>query len=148
VIALIQRVTRASVTVDGEIVGRVGRGLLVLAGAEKGDEAAAADWLAGKIAGLRIFADGGGRMNLSVEEIGGAVLLVSQFTLLGDCRRGRRPGFDRAADPELAKALYERLGARLAERVEVAWGRFGADMRVELVNDGPVTFWLERPPGA
>jgi D-tyrosyl-tRNA(Tyr) deacylase len=148
VIALIQRVTRASVTVDGEIVGRVGRGLLVLAGAEKGDEAAAADWLAGKIAGLRIFADEGGRMNRSVEEIGGAVLLVSQFTLLGDCRRGRRPGFDRAADPELAKALYERLGARLAERVEVAWGRFGADMRVELVNDGPVTFWLERPPGA
>jgi D-tyrosyl-tRNA(Tyr) deacylase len=145
--ALVQRVAEASVAIDGQVAGRIGRGLLVLVGAAKGDDPEAADWLADKIAGLRIFSDEAGKMNLSLVDVGGQALVVSQFTLLGDCRKGRRPSFAGAAEPALAKALYERLGRRLAESVEVAWGRFGADMRVSLINDGPVTLMLERAGG-
>lgn len=143
--ALVQRVTRASVAVDGSEVGSIGRGLLVLIGARRGDDSAAADWLADKISSLRIFSDDQGKMNLSVEDIQGGVLVVSQFTLLGDCRKGRRPNFTAAADPALAKDLYERFGRRLSEKVPVSWGIFGADMSVSLINDGPVTLMVESP---
>lgn len=144
-LALVQRVSEASVTIDGAVVGRIGQGLLVLLGAARGDDAVEADWLAEKVAGLRIFPDAAGKMGLSLQDIGGQALVVSQFTLLGDCRKGKRPSFSRAADPVEAEALYERFGKRLAERVEVAWGRFGAHMDVSLVNDGPVTLMLESP---
>jgi D-tyrosyl-tRNA(Tyr) deacylase len=143
--AVIQRVTSASVAVAGETVGEIGRGMLVLLGVEKGDDEARADWLAEKIAGLRIFEDDLGKMNLSVQEIGGSLLVVSQFTLAGNCAKGRRPSFDTAAPPEEGKRLYEyfveavrRLG------LQVSTGIFQADMQVSLVNDGPVTFILER----
>jgi D-tyrosyl-tRNA(Tyr) deacylase len=145
--ALIQRVSEASVSVDGEVSGRIARGLLVLVGAARGDDAEAADWLAEKIVGLRIFSDAAGKMNLSLLDVGGQALVISQFTLLGDCRKGRRPSFVQAAEPALAEALYQRLGRKMAESVEVAWGRFGADMKVSLVNDGPVTLMLERAGG-
>ncbi len=146
-IAVIQRVSRASVEVDGRITGKIGRGLLILLGVHKGDGEAEADFLANKIAGLRIFNDERGKMNLSCGEVGGAMLVVSQFTLCGDCRKGRRPSFDRAADPREATRLYNYFCGRLRQlgyRVET--GEFGAMMNVELVNDGPVTFVLEAPP--
>lgn len=143
--AVIQRVTSASVAVDGETVGEIGKGILVLLGVEKGDDEAKADWLAEKICGLRIFGDAEGKMNLSVQDIGGSLLVVSQFTLAGNCAKGRRPSFDTAAPPEEGKRLYEYFTAaagRLGPKVST--GIFQADMQVSLVNDGPVTFILER----
>lgn len=143
--ALLQRVTRARVTVAGAESGRIGRGLLVLLGATHGDGPAEAGWLAGKVAGLRVFADAEGKMNLDVREAGGAVLVVPQFTLYGDARRGRRPDFVAAARPERAGPLVETFCAALAAAgVRVERGVFRAHMEVELVNDGPVTLWLER----
>ncbi len=144
---LVQRVSRAEVRVEGSAVGRIGRGLLVFLGVEAGDADLDADYFADKTAALRIFPDDAGKMNRSVEEAGGAVLVVSQFTLAGSTRYGRRPSFSRAAAPELAEALYARFAERLAGRgIEVATGRFRAMMEVELVNDGPVTLLLDPPP--
>ncbi|ADV63047.1 D-tyrosyl-tRNA(Tyr) deacylase [Isosphaera pallida ATCC 43644] len=141
---VLQRVSRAEVRVAGEVVGRIDRGWLALVGVARGDEASHADYLAAKVAGLRGFADEAGKMNRSVVEVGGAVLVVSQFTLLGDCRAGRRPSFTESADPVLAETLYERFIAQLRTTgLTVATGVFRAEMEVELVNDGPVTFLLE-----
>jgi D-tyrosyl-tRNA(Tyr) deacylase len=137
-------VASASVVVAGELVGAIGPGLLALVGVAGGDSAADADALAGKIAGLRIFDDGHGRMNRSVADTGGEVLVVSQFTLLAETARGRRPSFTGAADPEVAQPLVERLVAALdAAGIATATGRFGARMQVSSVNDGPVTILLE-----
>ncbi len=148
-IAVIQRVSRASVTVEGRVTGEVGRGLLVLLGVRKGDTEQDADFLATKIGGLRIFSDAQGKMNLAASEAGGAMLVVSQFTLCGDCRKGRRPGFDDAAPPAEATRLYEFFCGRLRQQgYRVETGVFGAMMAVELVNDGPVTFVLESEPRA
>jgi D-aminoacyl-tRNA deacylase len=142
--AVIQRVTRASVEVNGEVVGRIDAGLLVLLGVEKEDNDADAEYIADKLTELRIFSDAHGKMNRSIVDIGGKLLIVSQFTLLGDTTKGRRPGFDRAAPPEHALALYERVVAIWRNRgMHVETGRFGAHMRVSLENDGPVTFLLE-----
>jgi D-tyrosyl-tRNA(Tyr) deacylase len=142
--AVIQRVTRASVEVNGEVVGRIDAGLLVLLGVEKEDNDADAEYIADKLTELRIFSDANGKMNRSIVDIGGKLLIVSQFTLLGDTTKGRRPGFDRAAPPEHALALYERVVAIGRNRgMHVETGRFGAHMRVSLENDGPVTFLLE-----
>ena len=144
---LLQRVSRAEVRVNDERVGRIGHGLVAFVGVERSDDESAADYLADKTAELRVFADDDGRMNRSVEEVGGAVLVVSQFTLAASTRRGRRPSYSAAAGPELAQALYERFMARLRRRgVQVASGVFQAMMQVELVNDGPVTLWLDPPP--
>ena len=141
---VIQRVSEASVTVDQQTVGAIGQGLMVLLGVAQGDTSQEAKALAEKTAGLRIFEDDAGKMNRSVEEIGGSLLVVSQFTLLGDCRKGRRPGFTDAAPPELADQLYEEYVATLRSRgVNVATGVFRADMQVALVNDGPVTMLLD-----
>ena len=140
--AVVQRVSRARVTVDGAVVGQIDGGLLVLVGVAAGDSAA--DALARKIAGLRIFRDEEGRMNRSVVEAGGSALLVSQFTLLGDVARGRRPSFTGAAESALAEPLVHRVGAVLHdEGIPVQGGRFGAHMEVESVNDGPVTILIE-----
>lgn len=142
--AVLQRVTRASVEVDGRIVGRIGAGLLVLLGVAKGDEERDLLYLVEKLHTLRIFADDQGKMNRSLVEVGGEVLLVSQFTLLGDTTKGRRPGFDRAAAPDEARTWYEQAVTRLrAVAVKVETGVFGAHMQVELLNDGPVTFLLD-----
>lgn len=142
--ALIQRVTRASVTVDGETVGRIGPGLLILVCAMQGDTESQADQLAAKIAKLRIFRDEADKMNRSVRDIGGAALVVSQFTLAADTSRGNRPGFSAAAPPAEGERLYEYFAARLAAQgIAVETGRFGADMAVDLTNDGPVTIWME-----
>ena len=142
--AVIQRVAHASVRVEGEVVGRIGLGWLVLLGVARGDADADADRLAEKVVGLRAFADEDGKMNRDVREAGGSVLAVSQFTLLGDCRKGRRPGFDEAAEPAEAERLYDRFTAAVAAAgVPVATGVFRAMMQVELVNDGPVTFLLD-----
>ena len=141
---VLQRVRSALVTVDGETVGSIGIGMLVLCGVESGDGPEAADLAARKVAGLRVFDDAEGRMNLDASAVGGAFLVVSQFTLAGSLAKGRRPSFDGAAAPEVAEPLVERFVANLrAEGCEVATGRFGARMEVELVNDGPVTFVLE-----
>ncbi|MCJ7711124.1 MAG: D-aminoacyl-tRNA deacylase [Chloroflexi bacterium] len=142
--ALLQRVSRAEVRVDGAAVGSIGSGLLVLLGVGHGDDEATADALARRICELRIFADDEGRTNRSLLEAGGEVLLVSQFTLYADTRRGRRPGFTGAAPPDLAQALWRRVAAGIAAQgVGVALGEFGAEMAVELVNDGPFTIWLD-----
>jgi D-tyrosyl-tRNA(Tyr) deacylase len=142
--ACIQRVSRAHVTVAGEVVGRIGQGLLVLLGVAEGDTEADARWLAAKISGLRVFEDSQGKMNLDLAETGGAMLVVSQFTLLGDCRKGRRPSFDSAAGPELAEHLYNFFVQAVAdEGIQVATGRFRQHMEVELINDGPVTLIVE-----
>jgi D-tyrosyl-tRNA(Tyr) deacylase len=142
--AVLQRVTQASVEVDGEIVGRIGPGWVVLLGVAKGDGDADADWMAEKVANLRAFEDDQGKMNRSVAEIGGAVLVVSQFTLLGDCRGGRRPSFTEAAPPDEADRLYRAVVDRLAATgLPVATGIFRAMMKVELINDGPVTLMLD-----
>jgi D-tyrosyl-tRNA(Tyr) deacylase len=144
--AVVQRVSRARVLVGGEAVGAVGRGLLVLLGVAPSDTAEGARWLADKVVGLRIFADAAGKMNLDVAEAGGGVLVVSQFTLYGDCRKGRRPSFVGAAGPDVAVPLYEEfLAAVRAHGLPTAAGRFGAMMQVELVNDGPVTLIVETP---
>jgi len=143
--AVIQRVTSASVVVDGETVGEIGRGILVLLGVEKGDDEARAYWLAEKICNLRLFEDETGKMNLSVQDIGGSLLAVSQFTLAGNCDKGRRPSFDTAAPPDEGKRLYDYFVEALRRLgPPVATGIFQADMQVSLVNDGPVTFILER----
>lgn len=142
--ALVQRVTEASVSVDGSVVGEIGPGLLILVCAMRGDAEAAATALAGKISKLRIFRDEAGRMNRSVLEAGGATLVVSQFTLAADTSRGNRPGFSEAAAPETGEALYRAFASDLAALgVPVETGEFGADMAVRLVNDGPVTIWLD-----
>jgi D-tyrosyl-tRNA(Tyr) deacylase len=142
--AVVQRVSRALVRVEGRVTGEVGRGLAVLLGVGKGDGEDDARLLADKVAALRIFEDGAGKMNLAVRDVGGGVLVVSQFTLFGDARRGNRPGFGDAAPPEEANALYERFCAMLRERgLPVATGVFRASMEVELVNEGPVTILLD-----
>jgi D-aminoacyl-tRNA deacylase len=142
---VLQRVSRAHVTIGGRIAGEIGRGLLVLAGFREGDTTENVDWMAEKVLGLRIFADEEGRMNRSVVEAGGALLVVSQFTLYGDARKGRRPSFVAAARPEEAIPLYEAFVASLGrDGRQVETGEFGAMMEVELVNDGPVTLILER----
>lgn len=143
---VLQRVHRAEVQVDGVPVGACGRGLLLLVGVGPADDEAAAAWLAKKISGLRIFPDDQGRMNLSVVDIGGGALSISQFTLYGDCRKGRRPSFVGAAKPELAEPLWERFSELLAaEGVPTERGRFGADMQISALADGPVTLVLESP---
>ncbi len=142
--AVLQRVTRASVEVEGAIVGRIGLGWLVLLGVARGDADADADRLADKVVGLRAFADDAGKLNRAVGEVGGSVLVVSQFTLLGDCRQGRRPSFVEAAEPAEAERLYLRFAARIAAAgLPVGTGVFRADMAVSLVNDGPVTLLLD-----
>ena len=146
--AVIQRVSRASVEVDGQIVGRIGAGLLVLLGVAKGDGEPDVQYMVEKLATLRIFGDQQGKMNLSIGEVGGAILVVSQFTLLGDTDKGRRPGFDQAAPPDQARLLYEQVAAWLKSRgLPVETGVFGAHMKVELLNDGPVTFILDSRGG-
>jgi len=142
--AVVQRVSHASVKVDGELTGEIAKGLLVLLGVAQDDSEADADYLAEKICGLRIFEDEAGKMNLSVADVGGAVLAVSQFTLFGDVRRGKRPSFDAAARPEQAKALYEYFVERIrASGLRCETGRFQEMMEVELVNSGPVTILLD-----
>ncbi len=142
--AVVQRVRHSSVSVDGLVVGEIGPGLMVLLAVDVDDEASDADYIADKIVGLRIFNDDDDKFNLSLMDVRGAVLLVSQFTLLGDCRKGRRPSFIKAARPEKAVPLYERVGELLrAKGVTVATGVFGAHMDVTLLNDGPVTLMLD-----
>jgi D-aminoacyl-tRNA deacylase len=142
--AVVQRASRARVTVDGEITGEIGPGLLVLLGVTHDDAEPAAQYLAEKIAGLRIFEDGSGKMNLTVGDTGGAILVVSQFTLCGDVRRGKRPSFASAAPPEQARELYENLVELIrAAGLRCETGRFQEMMQVELVNDGPVTILLD-----
>ncbi|HET6923813.1 MAG TPA: D-aminoacyl-tRNA deacylase [Anaeromyxobacteraceae bacterium] len=142
--AVVQRVSRAAVRVDGAVTGSIERGLLVLLGVASGDGEEQARWMADKVARLRIFEDPAGKMNLSVEDVRGGVLVVSQFTLLGDARKGNRPSFAAAAPPEAANGLYERVCALLRERsLPVAQGVFRAHMDVELANDGPVTILLD-----
>ena len=144
--ACIQRVTEARVTVADEVVGQIGRGLLVLLGVGQGDGPEQAQWLAEKIVGLRIFEDDQGKMNRSLDEVGGAMLVVSQFTIYGDCRKGRRPSFIDAAPPELAERLYEQfVEAARRHKVTVATGRFREHMQVSLTNDGPVTLIIDTP---
>lgn len=147
-IALIQRVTHASVAVDGAEVGRIGAGLLVLLAVERGDGEAQARRLVERVLTYRVFGDEDGRMNRSLLDTGGELLVVSQFTLAADTAKGTRAGFSRAAEPDLAEGLYERFVTLAAERLgRVETGRYGADMAVSLTNDGPVTFWLTaRPP--
>ena len=141
---VVQRVTAASVTVAGVVVGEIGRGFLLLVGITQGDGEAEAIYLARKVAGLRVFEDAAGKMNLALADVGGTVLAVSQFTLYGDVRKGRRPSFTNAAAPAVAEPLYRRFCELLAaEGVSVAQGVFGAQMAVALVNDGPVTLWLD-----
>jgi D-aminoacyl-tRNA deacylase len=142
--ALLQRVSHASVTVDGRTVGAIEKGFVVLLGVSHNDSQADAAWLAAKIAGLRLFEDDAGKMNLSLADVGGAVLVVSQFTLYGDARKGRRPSFTDAAPPEIAEPLVDYFAAQLRRQaLTVATGLFGAHMLVEIHNDGPVTMMLE-----
>ena len=142
--AVIQRVLESSVTVDGEIVGSIGKGFLILLGVEDGDAESDAIYLANKTVGLRVFPDADNKMNLDVVQVGGKILVVSQFTLLGDCRKGRRPAFTNAASPEVASSLYRAFCELLMQRgVGVEQGVFAADMKVQLVNDGPVTLLLD-----
>jgi D-tyrosyl-tRNA(Tyr) deacylase len=142
---LLQRVSSASVTVAGRVTGQIARGYLLLVGFTHGDDVAQLEWMADKVHGLRLFADAEGKMNLGLEDVGGQVLVVSQFTLYGDAQKGRRPSFIDAARPEVAIPLYERFISRLRERgLHVETGEFGAMMDVALVNDGPVTLWLEK----
>jgi len=142
--AVIQRVKSSSVVVSNQEVGAIGEGMMVLVGAGQEDTESDADYIAKKIVDLRIFEDSEGKMNLSVEDTGGSVLLVSQFTLYGDCRKGRRPSFVQALEPDEAKRLVDYVAKRISERgIQVRTGVFGADMKVELVNDGPVTLLLD-----
>ena len=142
--ALLQRVTEAAVRIDGQVVGQIDHGLLVLLGVEQNDTQAQADWLVDKTLGLRIFPDDAKPMNRSVQDVGGQLLVVSQFTLAADTSRGKRPGFSTATRPELAEQLYRYFVQQAGQHIAVATGQFGADMQVSLVNDGPVTFMLER----
>ncbi len=142
--ALVQRVSEARVSVEGRVIGEIGPGLVVLVCAMQGDGTAQADRLAAKVARLRVFRDGQGRMNRSLLDTGGQALVVSQFTLAADTSRGNRPGFSTAAPPEEGRALYEHFAAVLGEQgIGVETGEFGADMKVALVNDGPVTIWMD-----
>ena len=142
--AVVQRVSHAKVSVNGEVTGAIGRGLLILLGVASGDAPADADYLADKIVGLRIFEDSSGKMNLAVAEVGGALLVVSQFTLYGDVRRGKRPSFDGAAAPQAARQLYEHFVEKVrAAGLRCETGRFQETMQVELVNEGPVTILLD-----
>ncbi len=142
--ALLQRVSRASVSIDGTVHGEIGRGFLVLLGITEGDTAEDAAYLAGKIAKCRVFEDENGKMNLAPADVGGGLLIVSQFTLYGDCKKGNRPSFTGAARPETAIPLYETfIGCCRRSGLPVATGEFGADMQVELINDGPVTLWMD-----
>ncbi len=142
---VLQRVSKASVTIAARVVGEIGQGFCLLVGFTHGDTAAQVDWMAEKVAGLRLFSDAEGKMNLGLDEVGGGVLVVSQFTLYGDAQKGRRPSFIDAARPEHAIPLYESFITRLRDLgLPVESGEFGAMMDVELVNDGPVTLWLER----
>lgn len=146
---ILQRVAKASVAVAGEVVGRIESGLLILAAVERGDTETSIDTAAAKIAGLRLFSDEQGKSNLSLGEVGGAALVVSQFTLLADASRGRRPSFVQAAPLEIAAPLVQRLSERLRSfGIETATGRFGADMRLDVVLDGPFTLILEFPPAS
>ena len=146
--AVVQRVSRAVVTVEGETVGEIGPGFVVLLGVASGDTEAEAEAVASKITGLRVFPDADGRMNLSITDTGGSVLLISQFTLLADVRKGRRPSFSGAAEPAGAEALVAEVGSRLAASgIAVATGRFGAHMEVDLCNDGPVTIVVDAAGG-
>lgn len=148
-VALVQRVREASVAVDGEVVGAIGKGLLVLLGVHRADTEAELEWLVRKCAALRIFPDDEGRMNRSVVDVGGEALVVSQFTLYGDASRGNRPSFTASAPPEIAEPLYRRFAERLGQEIgrPVPTGVFGAMMDVRLLNDGPVTLWVERRAG-
>jgi D-aminoacyl-tRNA deacylase len=144
---VLQRVSKASVRIDDRIAGEIGRGFCLLVGFTHGDTPEQVDWMAEKVAGLRLFSDAQGKMNLGLEEVGGAVLVVSQFTLYGDSAKGRRPSFIDAARPDTAIPLYERFLTALRERgLTVASGEFGTDMQVEIHNDGPVTLILDRVP--
>jgi D-aminoacyl-tRNA deacylase len=146
---VIQRVSEASVEADGEVVGRIGAGMLILVGAENGDDLSIAEEAARKVAGVRIFEDAAGKMNLGLSEVGGSVLAVSQFTLAADLSRGRRPGFDRALPGHEALPIYQRFVEALrAQGVAVETGVFAAEMRVSLVNEGPATFVLDLKPRA
>ena len=142
-IALIQRVTQAKVEVGGEVVGQIGKGLLVLLGVEKDDDRQKADKLAEKVLNYRVFSDADDKMNLNVQQVAGEVLVVSQFTLVSDTQKGLRPSFSKGATPSLANELYEYFAQKCGEKVKVECGRFAADMQVSLVNEGPVTFWLQ-----
>lgn len=143
---VVQRVTQAAVEVDGQVVGNIGPGLMVLVGFCPGDGEAELEWMARKLVGLRLFEDAAGKMNLSVEEVGGEVLLVPQFTLYGDCRKGRRPGFSEALAPDQATLLFDQFCALFGSPGEpVQRGIFGAHMQVSLVNDGPVTLIIDSP---
>jgi D-tyrosyl-tRNA(Tyr) deacylase len=147
VIGLLQRVSEASVTVDGQVVGRIGRGLLVLVGVQRGDSEREADRLLDRLLTYRVFPDAEGRMNRSLVDIGGGLLLVPQFTLAADTRKGTRPGFSRAAEPAEGRRLFDYITSQALQRHStVETGVFGANMQVALVNDGPVTFWLEVAP--
>jgi len=142
---ILQRVTRASVVIKEERIATISKGLLVLFGVEKNDDEEKVIFLADKTLNLRVFPDGKGKMNLSCKDICGEILVVSQFTLVGDCSKGRRPGFDNAAPPDVAQLLYQKFIQQISQsRLKVATGKFGVDMQVELINDGPVTFSLER----
>ena len=142
--AVVQRVTQASVTVDGELLGKIGNGFLILLGVADGDTRETADRLADKICRLRIFEDENGKTNLSLSDVGGELLVISQFTLYADCRKGNRPSFIKAGAPQMANDLYEYFMSRCRQHVDVVErGRFGADMKVELLNDGPFTLMLE-----
>lgn len=143
--AVVQRVSSGKVTVAGETTGEIGRGLVVYLGCGKGDTDGDADWMLEKILGLRIFENDAGKMDLSVLDVGGALLVVSQFTLFGDVRKGRRPSFESAMPPAEAKALYEAFCEKARARVTVGTGRFQAEMSVAQTNEGPVTIWLESP---
>lgn len=142
---ILQRVSKASVTIGGRVAGAIGRGFCLLVGFTHGDGEAEVDWMAEKVAGLRLFSDAAGKMNLGLDEVGGRVLVISQFTLYGDTAKGRRPSFIDAARPDIAIPLYQRfIGALRACGLEVATGEFGADMLCEIHNDGPVTLILDR----
>ena len=141
-IALIQRVTVAKVEVEGEITGQIGKGLLVLLGVEKEDNHAKAEKLLEKVLNYRVFSDEDGKMNLNVRQAGGAVLVVSQFTLAADTQKGLRPSFSKGASPALAEEMYDYFVEKCGQKISTFTGRFAADMQVSLTNDGPVTFWL------
>lgn len=146
-IGLLQRVSAAQVVVDGNVIGAIGRGLMVLVGVEAGDGEKEADRLLERLLGYRVFADVDGKMNLSLRDINGGLLLVPQFTLAADTQKGARPSFSSAAPPEIGRRLFDYVLARArATHADVASGQFGADMKVTLTNDGPVTFWLQVPP--
>lgn len=142
--AVVQRVLEANVAVDGEVIGSIGNGLLVFLGVGEGDTDADLKYIADKVTGLRVFSDENDKMNLSVTDIGGEILVISQFTLYGDCRKGRRPNFTSAMQPDTAKAMYEDFVRYVSEQgIRTECGRFGADMKVSLINDGPVTLLLD-----